>query len=152
MIRFLTLGTMLVALALFGCDKPEESKSAAETEQSESALDEAAEETGEMATDAAEKTKEMAAATAEKTEEMVDKAAEETEEALSPDTVVLEASFGDITFPHEMHSDAYDCTTCHGEGTPGLIGFEKDEAHDLCRGCHEEEGAGPSACNDCHER
>lgn len=148
--------------------KPVTEEGAETEEQREQALEEAAKETEEAAEAAADKTEEMMAEAEEETEEAVEateekatevaeetteaagKAAEEVEEAVSPETLVLEASFGDVTFPHAMHSNAYDCTTCHGEGEPGLFGLEKDEAHSLCKGCHEEEGAGPTGCKDCH--
>ncbi|NIQ96412.1 MAG: cytochrome c3 family protein [Desulfuromonadales bacterium] len=83
---------------------------------------------------------------------MAEKAVEETKQVVSPETIELEASYGNITFPHGMHSKAYDCSTCHGEGMPGPIGLDKDKAHPLCKGCHEEEGAGPTACKDCHQK
>lgn len=187
MTKIMTVGAMFLALALFGCDSPEEPESARETEeriqektkpvaeegaeteeQREEALKEAAKETEKAAEAAADKTEDMMAEAEGETEEAIEateekatevseetteaagKAAEEVEEAVSPETLVLEASFGDITFPHAMHSNAYDCTTCHGEGEPGLLGLEKDEAHSLCKGCHEEEGAGPTGCKDCH--
>ena len=187
MTRIMTVGAMLLALTLFGCDSPEETEptrdteekvedmtesateEAAETEEKmEQAVEEAAEETEETAEAAADKTEEMMAEAEKETEEAVEateekatevaeetaetagEAAEEVEEAATPETLVLEASFGDVTFPHGVHANAYGCIPCHGKGEPGLFGLEKDEAHSLCKGCHEEEQAGPTGCKDCH--
>ncbi len=131
--------------------------------------------------DAVQDTKDMAAATADKTEEMASQAAEGTkqvmadtkdaateaavattmaaekavdsaQQAVSPETIVLEASYGNVTFPHAMHQGSYACATCHGEGTPGLFGLDKDKAHALCKDCHKDEGAGPTSCKDCHKK
>ena len=69
-----------------------------------------------------------------------------------PEKIVLEAKNGNVTFPHREHASRLDCKTCH-EGTPGKIpGFGKDKAHPLCRGCHQEKGAGPTKCGDCHKK
>ena len=68
-----------------------------------------------------------------------------------PETITLEAKSGKVTFPHKAHA-AKGCKTCH-EGAPGKIaGFGKDKAHALCKGCHEEQGKGPSKCDGCHRR
>jgi predicted CXXCH cytochrome family protein len=75
---------------------------------------------------------------------------ETAQQAVSPKTVVLDASYGKVTFPHTLHAEAYDCTTCHGEGIPGRFGLGKEKAHALCKGCHKEVGAGPTGCKDCH--
>ncbi len=176
MIRFLTVCAMLMVLSVLGCSKSEDSKSTQGTAESaakeekpvagaeeptgmEQQAEQAMEETEEAAVAAAEKAGEMADMAAEEAEEMAteaekvaEKAVEETKQAVSPETIELEASYGNITFPHGMHSKAYDCSTCHGEGMPGPIGLDKDKAHPLCKGCHEEEGAGPTACKDCHQK
>jgi hypothetical protein len=126
-----------------------------------------AEDTKQMADATADKTKEMAGQTAEASKEMMTDAKEETKEAadtvadkavdaakqaVSPETIVLEASYGNVTFPHALHQDSYECSICHGEGTPGLFGLDKDKAHALCRDCHKQEGAGPTGCKDCHKK
>jgi len=72
--------------------------------------------------------------------------------ALATDTVVLPAKNGDVTFNHKAHSETMACKTCHGEGTPAKIELDKNKAHDLCKGCHKDKGAGPTKCGDCHKR
>lgn len=141
-------------------------------QEAEPTVKETAAEAQEMADQAAEKTEQMMADTgaamdqaAETTAETAkeaavaasmgaEKAVEATQQALTPEQeeLVLEASFGNVTFPHAMHAEAYECSTCHGEGTPGLFGLDKTRAHDLCKGCHKQEGAGPTGCTDCHQK
>jgi predicted CXXCH cytochrome family protein len=72
--------------------------------------------------------------------------------AHGPETVVLTAKNGDVTLSHAEHAARVECSICHGPGTPGPIGLDRDSAHQLCRGCHEEQGAGPVKCADCHVR
>lgn len=149
--------------------------------QAEPAINQAVEDTREMAASTAEKTEEMANQAADETKqvmadakETMNKAADKTAEkaseaavattmaaeeavetakqAVSPETIVLEASFGNVTFPHAMHQGSYACATCHGEGTPGLFGLDKEKAHALCKDCHKKEAAGPTACKDCHKK
>lgn len=69
-----------------------------------------------------------------------------------PEFVTFDASQGKVTLPHSTHAKAYPCTTCHGVGTPGNISLGKDAAHDLCRSCHKEKGAGPTTCTGCHKK
>ncbi|MBE0574569.1 MAG: cytochrome c3 family protein [Desulfuromonadales bacterium] len=95
-----------------------------------------------------EKATDAATATTEAAGDAVDAA----KQAVSPETIVLEASYGNVTFPHALHQAAFECSTCHGEGTPGLFGLDKDKAHALCRDCHKEQGAGPTGCKDCHKK
>ena len=197
MISFRILGTMLLALMIFGCNQSEESKSvqgttetttekvteAAKTaagevkemavavsdkaveleKQAEPAIKEATSETKEMAVAAVDKTGEVlteakdstvkatktaAVATTMAAEKVVDAA----KQAVSPETIVFDASYGKVTFPHEMHSGNYDCSTCHGEETPGLFGLDKEKAHALCKDCHKKIGAGPADCKGCHKK
>jgi hypothetical protein len=168
MIKFLTVGAMLLAFTMSGCEKSEESKSEpaatkTATEKVTEAAKTAAGEVKETAKTVAEETRETTAAAVDKTKEMAGQAAESTKEAageavdavkqaVSPETIVLEASYGNVTFPHALHQDAFECSTCHGEGTPGLFGLDKDKAHALCRDCHKEQGAGPTGCTDCHKK
>lgn len=70
--------------------------------------------------------------------------------AHGPETVVLTAKNGDVTFYHAKHAARVDCKICHGPGTPVAIDLDRDSAHKLCRGCHEEQGAGPVKCAECH--
>jgi len=67
-----------------------------------------------------------------------------------PEEIIFEASNGNVTFTHGAHADTVACSTCHGEGTPSAFGIEKDIAHKLCKGCHKDGGAGPTACRECH--
>ena len=69
-----------------------------------------------------------------------------------PETIVLKAKNGNVTFPHQAHAKTMDCATCH-QGTPGPIAdFGKDKAHALCTGCHKEKNAGPTKCSECHKK
>lgn len=69
-----------------------------------------------------------------------------------PETVTLKTRmFGTVEVPHQTHLDLrVSCKTCHGPGPVGKIDFTPKAAHDLCRGCHQAEGAGPIGCRDCH--
>jgi outer membrane biosynthesis protein TonB len=69
-----------------------------------------------------------------------------------PDSVTLAASQGQVTLPHLAHAKSFPCATCHGDGTPGKIGLNKDAAHNLCRDCHNAKGAGPTTCTGCHKK
>lgn len=138
--------------------------------QAEPVVKEAAKDTKEMAVAAIDKTQEMVTDAKNATEQAADtagekiktaavattmaagKAVEAAKQAVSPETIVLEASYGNVTFPHAMHSGKYDCSTCHGEGTPGLFDLDKEKAHLLCKNCHKLKGAGPSDCKGCHKK
>lgn len=108
---------------------------------------------------AAEKTEQAAAKVAEETEEAgqaVEQQVEEAEQTVAdvdvPDIVTLEASFGNISFPHAVHADFLECTECHGSAEPGPMELGKDKGHELCQGCHKDQGAGPTGCRDCHKK
>lgn len=73
-------------------------------------------------------------------------------QATVPQEIVLEASKGNVTFPHGMHADAYECSICHGDGTPVAFDLTKEVAHKVCKGCHKDEGAGPTGCSGCHKK
>jgi len=134
-------------MASGAAEKTEEMASQA-TEETKQMMAEAKEATGEAADMVADKTTAAAAATTMAAGEAVEAA----QQAVSPETIVLEASYGNITFPHKMHSDTYDCTTCHGDATPARFGLDKEKAHALCKECHKKEGAGPTSCKDCHKK
>jgi cytochrome c553 len=70
----------------------------------------------------------------------------------SPESIVLPASKGNVTFPHQKHQETLkDCTKCHSSEAGGTIeGFGKDIAHKTCKGCHSESGKGPTSCSACH--
>ena len=72
--------------------------------------------------------------------------------ANAPATVTLQAKNGNVTFNHKAHSERTDCKTCHTSGEPGKMELNKDSAHKLCKGCHQEKGAGPTKCGDCHKK
>jgi hypothetical protein len=208
MIRFLTVGAMILGLAIFGCGPSEESKSTSSptnsaTEKVAEAGKVAAEEVKNIAEPVVEKTddiekqakpvvekstnetKEMADSTVDQAVVESKKIANEAEEsttlatdtdvekktvvaaaaamatgkdvvaaqqAVIPEKIVLEASYGNITFPHATHASSYDCAICHGEGTPGLFGLDKKKAHGLCKDCHKQKGVGPTSCKECHKK
>ena len=74
------------------------------------------------------------------------------QKATVPQEIVLEASKGNVTFPHGMHADTYECSICHGDGTPAAFDLTKEVAHKVCKGCHKDEGAGPTGCSGCHTK
>ncbi len=81
-------------------------------------------------------------------------------------------------FNHDQHNEIaeiYECNVCHHKYQDGeLLEYESSEDmecsdchnvkegypnpplmkayHDLCQGCHEERGAGPITCGECHPR
>ena len=81
-------------------------------------------------------------------------------------------------FNHDQHNEIaeiYECNVCHHMYQDGeLLEYESSEDmecsdchnvkegypnpplmkayHDLCQGCHEERGAGPITCGECHPR
>jgi hypothetical protein len=69
-----------------------------------------------------------------------------------PKTVVYEASFGKVSFDHPGHSGHLACGSCHTTDPPVKIAIDKDKAHELCKGCHQEKGAGPTQCGGCHKK
>ena len=69
-----------------------------------------------------------------------------------PETAVLEASMGNITFPHRAHAEREGCAACHEQTPPQKIELDQETGHKLCLGCHEERGAGPTKCTDCHKK
>ncbi len=94
--------------------------------------------------------------------------------AEGPDEVTIDELshwFKPVEFSHGYHAElAGDCTVCHhfqDAEDAGLcsdchgVGFDPAEPdspdlklafHLRCMGCHQEQGAGPLACTDCHER
>lgn len=114
----------------------------------------------ETTADTYEKAKETGAAAVEKTEEMAEKAVEKGSEVADkattdagPDVVIYEARNGNVTFDHKMHAEALACNLCHTEMPAQMtITLDQASAHELCIGCHRDQGAGPTACNACHIR
>jgi hypothetical protein len=73
--------------------------------------------------------------------------------AFAADEMVLKAKNGDVKFNHKKHQEyAKDCKVCHAKGVGAIEGFDKDAAHKLCKGCHEEKKAGPTKCGECHKK
>lgn len=71
-------------------------------------------------------------------------------ETAAPDEIVIEASYGKVTLPHSMHAESYECSICHGDAAPAAFVLGKETAHKVCKGCHKDEGAGPTGCKGCH--
>ena len=75
-----------------------------------------------------------------------------------------------VTFPHGQHAGDIDCVTCHhtseGENVeeacfdchgqdpeapdPSVSSLRDNPFHALCRGCHKDNGEGPTSCSACH--
>jgi hypothetical protein len=68
-----------------------------------------------------------------------------------PETIILKAKNGNVTFDHQAHTEMLECKICH-EGKPGKFELDKDKAHKLCKGCHQEKAMGPTKCNECHKK
>jgi hypothetical protein len=99
---------------------------------------------------AAQAATEEAAQVAAKVEEKVADAAQAAAETASVDNIVIENTYGKVTFNHKVHAESFDCALCHGEGEPGALDMGKEKAHAACKGCHQEQGAGPVKCSECH--
>jgi cytochrome c553 len=76
-----------------------------------------------------------------------------------------------VVFPHKVHAEANDCTVCHHNAKgkddagscfechgkdpsapdPSSASAKDNPFHNLCRGCHKEQGKGPNKCGDCHK-
>ena len=89
--------------------------------------------------------------------------------AAAPDSIVLNASNGNITFNHKKHSTLANvtcktchhtmtgtepdkkCSDCHKAAAEGKKPSMKDAAHKQCKDCHKKMGKGPAVkCTDCH--
>lgn len=70
----------------------------------------------------------------------------------APVTVLYKTKNGDVTFAHQAHGTMLGCPACHGANVPAKIELDMDSAHKLCKGCHQEKGAGPTKCPDCHKK
>jgi len=69
-----------------------------------------------------------------------------------PKTVVYEASYGKVAFAHAAHAEHLGCGSCHDSDPPVKIAIDKEKAHQMCKGCHQEKGAGPTQCGGCHKK
>jgi hypothetical protein len=77
--------------------------------------------------------------------------------AAVPETIVLPASKGKVTFPHKLHQETLqDCKKCHENGLGKIAELGKSWAHDVnCKKCHIDMNragmkTGPIKCDDCH--
>jgi len=91
-----------------------------------------------------------------------------------PETVTIEKAQNKkppVTFPHLKHSeqinclkchhdaksnaDAQSCFVCHGTDPaapdPAVASAKENPFHIRCKGCHKEQGKGPTKCKDCHK-
>ncbi len=83
-----------------------------------------------------------------------------------PQTIVLKASMGNVTFNHWAHQKKVkSCTKCHHKGIskcskchnannksmPAAYNSMKKVCHKACKSCHKKMG-GPTGCMQCHKR
>jgi len=61
-------------------------------------------------------------------------------------SVELQCSFGPVFLDHRGHVEMMSCDTCHTSNPPSKIAKSKKEFHATCRGCHADNGAGPTKC------
>lgn len=72
--------------------------------------------------------------------------------AKTPENITFEATrAGNVEFPHKLHA-ARGCKPCHPARPAKFEGFTKDQAHALCKECHENLSKGPVKCDGCHKR
>lgn len=72
--------------------------------------------------------------------------------ARTPENITFEVTrAGNVEFPHKLHA-ARGCKPCHPAAPAKFASFNKDDAHALCKGCHEEIAKGPRKCDGCHKR
>lgn len=73
--------------------------------------------------------------------------------AWAADVIELQASKGNVSFPHKMHQESLkDCSKCHEKGPGKIADLGKEWAHKTCKGCHSEMGKGPTTCSGCHKK
>ncbi len=102
--------------------------------------------------DAARERGDETATAEEQTIDAPQELAEGTDALVAAETVTLEAKNGNVTFSHREHGQMFGCDACHTGETPTLLELDMNSAHKLCRGCHEDQGAGPTKCADCHKK
>jgi hypothetical protein len=70
----------------------------------------------------------------------------------APVTVVRKTkTYGTVTIDHRKHlALRATCSRCHGPGAVTKFELTPKIAHDRCKGCHQERGAGPTHCTGCH--
>lgn len=79
-------------------------------------------------------------------------AAADTPAPPAPVKVTYKATNGNVTFDHQQHVGNNVCSSCHPTDPPAKIVLDKDKAHQLCKGCHQQNGTGPTQCNGCHKK
>ena len=68
-------------------------------------------------------------------------------------TVTYKATNGNVSFDHQQHAANHACSSCHPTTEPpAKIVLGKDKAHQLCKECHQQQGAGPTQCTGCHKK
>ncbi len=85
-----------------------------------------------------------------------------------PVRVMFQNKAGKVLFTHLIHIDdyaddcqdchhnleddeeTYDCSDCHEDKGEEDMPSRADAFHDQCKGCHEDNDAGPIECNSCH--
>ncbi|PKN12272.1 MAG: cytochrome C [Deltaproteobacteria bacterium HGW-Deltaproteobacteria-4] len=70
----------------------------------------------------------------------------------APPTVIYKATNGNVSFNHQQHAANNACNSCHSTEAPAKIVLGKDKAHLLCKGCHQQQGSGPTQCTGCHKK
>jgi outer membrane biosynthesis protein TonB len=150
-----------LVLAAGGCEQQKAPQVAPAQKPAAEEPKTAVEETKEATKAAVEATKEATKEVVQETKAVVEETKEATKSAVekvktavspSPKTVVYEASNGSVTFDHQVHSSQLACDSCHTTDPPIKVELGKDKAHQLCKGCHQEKGAGPTQCNGCHKK
>jgi hypothetical protein len=71
---------------------------------------------------------------------------------IGPDIVIFNSPQGKVTFRHADHAGRLACSLCHPNDPPEKFAIDETFAHNTCKGCHKNSGAGPTACKDCHGR
>lgn len=75
--------------------------------------------------------------------------------ANAPESVIIKARKGNVTFPHRRHEELghlKDCTICHTKSGAFKLGKQGMETgHSMCRSCHIKVGDGPRKCDECHK-
>lgn len=76
------------------------------------------------------------------------------------DLLIFPNSKGEVVFRHSKHLKSlkeHECIRCHRIENPTLKNiqsrFEDHRiAHSFCKGCHRDQGKGPTECHQCHNR
>lgn len=177
--KFLTLLLLACCLGLAGCQNDQQNRQAETTPPSAPAqqtagpavVEEAKEKVGEIVADLSETvatvSDEVKSAAQEQSTDLVQQIKKRTADipslpgmlqekpaeayaAAIPGIVTYQATQGKVTFPHADHASRLVCSQCHRSDPPEKIAVDKTFAHGTCRACHQNSGAGPTACRNCH--